>query len=257
MIGLIGTSVTISLNYNEYSAIANLNTFQPTVAHTLGFSVSTSRLLATDLNTETSTSNHYEVFLPILFQSPWTFGTATSATVKVKVTLRLTVSQSVILGVEPQSGSLPDIYYSLTVTVLYFWGDLSDEKTRLSFVYAAGPRQPSLSRVIVLWDSWHFTVSDLRLPFSSPPTTRRVTVELFEPASTHILLLLSESESHCDWRSVSLSVSTSKSKLCYDRRPTHLELMTKSLLLPDSCRFVDVGRSLWREDGSIVCQTQQ
>jgi hypothetical protein len=26
-------------------------------------------------------------------------------------------------------------------------------------------------------------VSDLRLPFSSPPTTRRVTVEVFDPAS--------------------------------------------------------------------------
>jgi hypothetical protein len=29
-------------------------------------------------------------------------------------------------------------------------------------------------------------VSDLRLPFSSPPTTRRVTVEVFEPASTRV-----------------------------------------------------------------------
>jgi hypothetical protein len=30
----------------------------------------------------------------------------------------------------------------------------------------------------------YFTISDLRLPFSSPPTTRRVTVEVFDPAST-------------------------------------------------------------------------
>jgi hypothetical protein len=29
----------------------------------------------------------------------------------------------------------------------------------------------------------YFTVSDLRLPFSSPPTTRRATVEVFDPAS--------------------------------------------------------------------------
>jgi hypothetical protein len=29
-----------------------------------------------------------------------------------------------------------------------------------------------------------FTVSNSRLPFSSPPTTRRVTVEVFDPAST-------------------------------------------------------------------------
>jgi hypothetical protein len=32
----------------------------------------------------------------------------------------------------------------------------------------------------------YFTVSDLRLPFSSPPTTRRVTVEVFDPASTRV-----------------------------------------------------------------------
>jgi hypothetical protein len=32
----------------------------------------------------------------------------------------------------------------------------------------------------------YFTVSDLRLPFSSPLTTRRVTVEVFDPASTRV-----------------------------------------------------------------------
>jgi hypothetical protein len=63
--------------------------------------------------------------------------------VKVKVTLRLTVSQSVSLGVEPR----PDIYYSSTVTVLFLWGALSDQRTGLSFIYAVGPSQHSLSRV--------------------------------------------------------------------------------------------------------------
>jgi hypothetical protein len=63
MIGFIGTSVTVSFNYNQYSAIADLHHLQFTVAHALGISVSTSRLLAADLNTETITSDHYEVFL--------------------------------------------------------------------------------------------------------------------------------------------------------------------------------------------------
>jgi hypothetical protein len=49
MIGFIGILVTISPNYNQYSAIVDLHTFQFTVAHALEFSVSTSRLLATDL----------------------------------------------------------------------------------------------------------------------------------------------------------------------------------------------------------------
>jgi hypothetical protein len=66
MIGFVSTSVTVSLNYNRYSAIDDLHNLQFTVAHALGFSVFTSRLLATDLNTETSTSNHYEVFLQFL-----------------------------------------------------------------------------------------------------------------------------------------------------------------------------------------------
>jgi hypothetical protein len=69
--------------------------------------------------------------------------------------------------------------------------------------------------------------------FSSPPTTRRVTVEVF-----------------------------SKSKLYYDRRSagqsvleqsTHLGLTTRSWLLSDSCGVVGLGRPLWREDGFAVC----
>jgi hypothetical protein len=127
---------------------------------------------------------------------PWNFGTqvkpiyysllqlttARQVKVRVKVTLRLTVSQSVGLRVEP-----PDIDYCLTVRVLFLWGDLSDERMGLSFVYAVGPCQRSLSWVQVPWDSQqYFTVSDLRLPFSSPPTTRRFTVEVFDPASTRV-----------------------------------------------------------------------
>jgi hypothetical protein len=69
MIGFIGISGTVSLNYNQYRAIANLHNLQFTVAHELGFSAFTSRLLATDLNTETSTSDHYEVFSLFRLQS--------------------------------------------------------------------------------------------------------------------------------------------------------------------------------------------
>jgi hypothetical protein len=68
-----------------------------------------------------------------------------------------------------------------------FSGALSNERAGLSFVYAAGPHQASFSRVRVPWDSWpYFIFSDLRLPLSSPSTTRRVTVEVFEPASTWV-----------------------------------------------------------------------
>jgi hypothetical protein len=46
----------------------------------------------------------------------------------------------------------------------------------------------SHSRGQVPWISRpYFTLSVLRLPFSSPPTTRRVTVEVSDPASTRVL----------------------------------------------------------------------
>jgi hypothetical protein len=66
MIGFNGTSVTSSLNLQRYRYSTH---FQFTVAHALGFSVLTSRILATDLNTETNISNHYEVFLLFRLQS--------------------------------------------------------------------------------------------------------------------------------------------------------------------------------------------
>jgi hypothetical protein len=59
-------TINTTRTYKPYSAIADLHTFQFTVVHSLRFSVFTSRLLATDLNTETITSNHHEVFLSSL-----------------------------------------------------------------------------------------------------------------------------------------------------------------------------------------------
>jgi hypothetical protein len=108
------------------------------------------------------------------------------------------LSLSVMLRPTVQSTSLswnkapiwdlrPDFCYCQTVAVagLFMWGALSDERTSLSFTIAAGPRQSSHSRVRVPWD-WrpYFTVSNSRLPVSSPPTTRRATVEVFDSAST-------------------------------------------------------------------------
>jgi hypothetical protein len=85
----------------------------------------------------------------------------------------------------PIWGLRPDLYYCQTVSGLLMWGALSVERMGLSFTVAAGPRQRSHSRVRVPWDSRPcVTVSDSRLPFSSPPTTRRATVEVFDPTST-------------------------------------------------------------------------
>jgi hypothetical protein len=121
------------------------------------------------------------------------------------------------------------------------WGALSDERTGLSFIYAAGPRQRSLSRVRVPWDSWpYFTVSDLRLPISSPPTTRRVTMDVFDPASTWVRM------------SLSLIILPMASRPVYLGIKHPSGLTTRWLLLSDNCVFVDMWCSFLREDGSVV-----
>jgi hypothetical protein len=107
--------------------------------------------------------------------------------VKVEVTLPLTVSRSVNLVVEPHLGLMTKYLLLFDSSGLVFWGALSDERTGLSFVHVAGHCQRSLCQVRVPWDlRLYFTVSDSRLPFSSPPTTRRVTVEVFDPAKVDI-----------------------------------------------------------------------
>jgi hypothetical protein len=86
----------------------------------------------------------------------------------------------------PIWGLRPDSYYRRTVAGLLMWGALSDERTGLSFTVAAGPSQRSHSLVRAPWDSRPFlTVSDLRLPISSPPTTRRVTVTYIVSMRSH------------------------------------------------------------------------
>jgi hypothetical protein len=91
----------------------------------------------------------------------------------------------------PIWGLRPDPSYCQTVAGLLMWDTVSDERTGLSFTIAAGPRQRSCSRARVPWHSRpysYFTVSGSRLPFSSPPTTRRATVEVFDLASTRDLM---------------------------------------------------------------------
>jgi hypothetical protein len=58
MVGFIDTSYTPLGTTGNYSAIADLHTLQFTVTHALGFSVFTSRILATDFMSPTVTSNH-------------------------------------------------------------------------------------------------------------------------------------------------------------------------------------------------------
>jgi hypothetical protein len=102
MIGFIGTSVTSSLNHTQLQRYRRFTQFQFTAGHALGFSVCTSCLLATDLNTETGTSvtlkfSCYVVFRHSVLLCPNLHSQFTNCselpyTALIKVTDRLLIS---------------------------------------------------------------------------------------------------------------------------------------------------------------------
>jgi hypothetical protein len=125
---------------------------------------------------------------------------------------RRSIGRSVLVS-STHVGPKTRFFCCQTVAGLLMRGALSDEGRDLSFIIAAGLRQRGHSRVRVSRDSWsYFTVSDSGLPpptwrarspylylpgtewpiytprhwvpFSSPLTTRRATVKIFEPGST-------------------------------------------------------------------------
>jgi hypothetical protein len=103
------------------------------------------------------------------------------------------------------------------------WGALSDERTGLSFTIAAGHCQRSHFRVRVPWYSRpYFTVSDLRLPFSSPPTNCRATVEVFDPDSIREYMC-TRSQSHI--ATDCQSISTPSGLVLYSRGRDNIENM--------------------------------
>jgi hypothetical protein len=162
-IGFIGHLQAITTN--NYNTMSDLHTLQITTAHTKYFPacvIFTRRFLVT-------ASNNGYTLLPC--SGPlWT-----AAPFHLNLFLLQTPIQNWLdcqsqsqIATDDQSISkswcrAPDLFVSYGIV---FWGALSDERPGLSFVYAADPRQRSLSRVRVRWVSWpYFTVSDLRLLF--------------------------------------------------------------------------------------------
>jgi hypothetical protein len=139
MIGFISTLVILSLLITiYYRVIADLHTSLFTVAQALGFSASTNRLVATDLNTQTITSNHLKSscllrtscgYLPPRTQN---FGTAL---VESESESQVTIdgqSASLSWNKEPIWGLRSSFYYCQTVAGLLMWGALPDERMCLS-----------------------------------------------------------------------------------------------------------------------------
>jgi hypothetical protein len=104
----------------------------------------------------------------------------------VSFMIRPTVSRPVCLGIKHPFGAYDQIFITcVTVTVLFSWGVLSDESSGSVFCMCCWPLPAqSSSGPSPLGLATLFYCLIFRLPFSSPPTTRRVTVEVFDPAST-------------------------------------------------------------------------
>jgi hypothetical protein len=196
MIGFIGTSITITINYNSSNQWL-LKTRTIPYWITSGFSFTVTYLVLINESVTFSASvfrwltlhrwEHSIQLLNCLLNSlnNWTTELPDEWILESESASYITTSDSLSWNKAPIWGLRPDIYYCRTVAGLLTWGVLFDERTGLSFRTAAGPRQRSHSLVRAALDSWqYFTVSDSILPFPSPPTTRRATVEVFDPAST-------------------------------------------------------------------------
>jgi hypothetical protein len=162
----------------EYSPSVTINNY-----HTLKFTVIITHVKSHIMSSQTDFQffSNYELLSPISHRQ------------HTSQSYAMTDAQSVSLSWNkaPIWSLGPTFYFWQSVECLLMWGAHPDEKTGLSFTIAAGPRQHIHSRFRVPWDSRsYFTLSDSRLPFSLPPTTRRATVELFDPASTQDILEL-------------------------------------------------------------------
>jgi hypothetical protein len=123
--------------------------------------------------------------LTILVKTPGHLLVKNCPYLSLSLMLRPTVSRPVCPGIKHPFGDNDQILITLRQLRVCWCRAFFDERTGLSFAIATGPRQRSHSRVRVPCDSRpYFTVSDSRLPFSLPPTTRGATVEVFDPTST-------------------------------------------------------------------------
>jgi hypothetical protein len=100
--------------------------------------------------------------------------------------LRPTVRRLVYPGIKHPFRAYDQIFITIWQLLFCFCGAPSLTGGRVCLLYMLLSLASAFPFGVPLVSWTYFTVSDLRLPFSSPLTTRRVTVEVFDPASTRV-----------------------------------------------------------------------